>query len=55
MFFNTKGKREDIESNIDQYNDSYARDTTKEELKDVCSTACPTTHTLLTASRFSEE
>lgn len=37
MFFITEGNREEIESNIDQYNDSYARDTTKDELKDVCS------------------
>lgn len=38
MFFTTKGKQEEIESNIDQFNDSYARDTTVDELKDVRST-----------------
>lgn len=44
MFFTTDGRREEIESNIDQYNDSYARDTTKDELKEVWSAICPTAH-----------
>lgn len=35
MFFTTEGKQEETESNIDQFNDSYARDTTVDELKDV--------------------
>lgn len=35
MFFTTECKQEEIESNIDQYNDSFARDTTKDELREV--------------------
>jgi DNA ligase-4 len=35
MFFTTKDKEEDVAGNIDQFNDSYARDTTVEELQDV--------------------
>lgn len=35
MFFMTASKKEEVESNLDQFNDSYARDTTVDELKDV--------------------
>ncbi|KAL2829967.1 ATP dependent DNA ligase domain-containing protein [Aspergillus cavernicola] len=35
MFFTTPDKKEEISSNMDQFNDSYARDTTVEELQDL--------------------
>ncbi|KAL3495196.1 ATP dependent DNA ligase domain-containing protein [Aspergillus germanicus] len=35
MFFTTKDKEEDVAGNIDQFNDSYARDTTVEELQNL--------------------
>ncbi|KAL4785557.1 hypothetical protein BJX76DRAFT_355949 [Aspergillus varians] len=35
MFFTTKDKEETILNNLDQFNDSYARDTTIEELRDL--------------------
>ncbi|KAL4866354.1 hypothetical protein BDV12DRAFT_173099 [Aspergillus spectabilis] len=35
MFFTTKDKEEEIASNLDQFNDSYARNTTVEELRDL--------------------
>lgn len=36
MFFTMAGRQEEIESSLDHFGDSYARDTTKDELKDVC-------------------
>jgi DNA ligase-4 len=38
MFFTTKDKGEVVAGNIDQFNDSYARDTTVEELQGVSAT-----------------
>jgi len=35
MFFTTKDKQESVSASIDQFKDSYARDTTVEELRDV--------------------
>lgn len=35
MFFMTQGKEEEVTANTDQFMDSYARDTTVDELKDV--------------------
>lgn len=35
MFFATPGKHDEVASNVDQFGDSYARDTTSEELSDV--------------------
>ena len=35
MFFTTACKQEEVDSNIDQFNDSYTRNTTTDELKDV--------------------
>lgn len=35
MFFMTANKEEEVESTLDQFNDSYARDTTANELKDI--------------------
>ncbi|KAJ0425510.1 hypothetical protein BJY00DRAFT_181990 [Aspergillus carlsbadensis] len=35
MFFTTKDKEEGVVGNIDQFNDSYTRDTTVEELQDL--------------------
>ena len=35
MFFTTAGKQEEVDSNVDQFNDSYTRNTTTDELKDV--------------------
>lgn len=35
MFFTTKDKQESVSASIDQFNDSYARDTTVEELRAV--------------------
>src|SRR5699024_10952129 len=58
MFFMTANKEEEVESNIDQFNDSYARNTTAKELKDILeqmskkhnfdSTQCPDTITKIT-------
>ncbi|XP_077660996.1 DNA ligase (ATP) DNL4 [Aspergillus fumigatus Af293] len=35
MFFATPGKHDEVASNVDQFGDSYARDTTSEELSDI--------------------
>ena len=35
IFFATKDREEEAAANVDRFNDSYARDTTKEELRDV--------------------
>jgi hypothetical protein len=35
MFFTTKDKEEEIMASLDPYNDSFARDTTDEELVEV--------------------
>lgn len=35
MFFTTKDKQESVSASVDQFKDSYARDTTVEELRDV--------------------
>jgi DNA ligase-4 len=35
MFFATPRKQEEVASNVDQFGDSYARNTTSEELGDV--------------------
>lgn len=35
MFFTKEDQREEIENNVDRYMDSYARDTTVVELKEV--------------------
>ncbi|CAL5871082.1 uncharacterized protein PFLUO_LOCUS5328 [Penicillium psychrofluorescens] len=35
MFFMTQGKEEEVTANTDQFMDSYARDTTVDELKDI--------------------
>ena len=35
MFFTTEDKEEEIAANADPFMDSYARDTTVDELKDV--------------------
>ncbi|KAL3464202.1 hypothetical protein BJX64DRAFT_286626 [Aspergillus heterothallicus] len=35
MFYTTEGKEKEVAGNIDQYNDSYTRDTTLEELRDL--------------------
>lgn len=58
MFFMTANKQEEVESNLDQFNDSYARDTTANELKDILeqmskkhnfdSSQCPDTITKIT-------
>lgn len=39
MFFTMEDKEEEISVNVDPFMDSYARDTTVDELKDV---RCPT-------------
>lgn len=36
MFFTMEDQDEDIKLNVDQFMDSYARDTTVDELKEVC-------------------
>lgn len=36
MFFTREDRKEQIASNVDRFMDSYARDTTVEELKEVC-------------------
>lgn len=58
MFFMTANKQEEVKSNLDQFNDSYARDTTAKELKDILeqmskkhnfdSSQCPDTITKFT-------
>lgn len=35
MFFMTEDKEEEVAANVDKFMDSYARDTTADELKDV--------------------
>mgnify|MGYP002718185971 FL=1 len=35
MFFMTEEKEEEVAANVDKFMDSYARDTTVNELKDV--------------------
>lgn len=35
MFFMTEDKEEEVAANVDKFMDSYARDTTVNELKDV--------------------
>lgn len=35
MFFMTEDNEEEVAANVDKFMDSYARDTTVEELKDV--------------------
>lgn len=35
MFFMTEDKEEEVAANVDKFMDSYARDTTVDELKDV--------------------
>jgi DNA ligase-4 len=35
IFFAPEGKKEEIEDGVDQFNDSYARNTSPDELKDV--------------------
>lgn len=40
MFFMTANKEEEVGSNLDQFNDSYARDTTANELKDILEQMC---------------
>jgi DNA ligase-4 len=48
MFFTTKDMKEKIASNLDQFNDSYARNTTVEELRDVSAPHSRRHHRLLT-------
>ena len=35
MYFTTEDEKEEIASHVDKYSDSYARDTTPAELKEV--------------------
>lgn len=35
MFFTMEGREDDIKANVDQFSDSYARDTNVDELKEV--------------------
>lgn len=35
VFFMPEGKEEEVTANVDKFGDSYARDTTVDELKDV--------------------
>ena len=36
MFFTPPDKQDEIAASMDQFNDSYARDTSVDELDDVC-------------------